>query len=139
MVGNLVLRRHGSRAVKRDLRRYIRPYTSSNENFEYGYPHSNALLQFCLKLERCKSHRAARHPTKCDVSNYFRLRYTVANFLRYPIRCLVTKSSALESQFYVQNVVYLVQCESNYIKIAEIQIWASSRDNHAYGICVKSL
>ena len=34
---------------------------------EYGYPHSNALLQFDLKLERCKPHRAARHPTKGDV------------------------------------------------------------------------
>ena len=27
---------------------------SDNENFEYGYPHSNALLQFPLKLEYCK-------------------------------------------------------------------------------------
>ena len=43
-VGNLVLRQCVSRAVKRDFRRY----TSPNENFEYGYPHSNALLQFCL-------------------------------------------------------------------------------------------
>ena len=38
-VGNLVLRRRVSGAVKRDFRRY----TSPNENFEYGYPHSNAL------------------------------------------------------------------------------------------------
>ena len=43
-VGNLVLRRHVSGAVKRDFRMYIRRYTSPNENFEYGYPHSNALL-----------------------------------------------------------------------------------------------
>ena len=28
----------------RDFRLYIRPYTSPNENLEYGYPHSNALL-----------------------------------------------------------------------------------------------
>ena len=34
-----------------------------NENVEYGYPHSYALLQFRLKLERCKP----RHPTKCDI------------------------------------------------------------------------
>ena len=34
------------------------------EKIEYGYPHSNALLQFCLKLERCKPHKALRHPTK---------------------------------------------------------------------------
>ena len=50
-VGNLVLRRRVSRAVKRDFRTYIRRYTctSPNENFEYGYPHSNALLNFSLK------------------------------------------------------------------------------------------
>ena len=44
-VGNLVLRR-------RDFRTYIRRSTSPNENFEYSYPHSNALLQFRLALER---------------------------------------------------------------------------------------
>ena len=56
MVGNLVLRRRASRAVKRDFRTYIRQYTSPNENFKYGYPHSNALLQFELKQERIKPH-----------------------------------------------------------------------------------
>ena len=52
-VGNLVLRRRASGAVKRDFRTYIRRYTSPNENFEYGYPHSYASLQFALKVERC--------------------------------------------------------------------------------------
>ena len=51
-VGNLVLRRRASGAVKRDFRTYIGRYTSPNENFEYGYPHSNALLQFPLRLKR---------------------------------------------------------------------------------------
>ena len=76
-VGNLVLRRRASGAVKRDFRTYIRRYTSPNENFEYGYPNSNALLQFELKLERCKPHKAARHPTKCDVINDVKLFPTV--------------------------------------------------------------
>ena len=67
MVGNLVLRRRASGTVKRDSRTYIRRYTSPNKNFEYGYPHSNALLQFELKLERCKPYTAARHSTICDV------------------------------------------------------------------------
>ena len=40
-----------SRAVKYDFRMYMRRYTSTNENFEYGDPHSNALLQFRNKLE----------------------------------------------------------------------------------------
>ena len=48
-VGNLVLRRRVSGAVKRDFPAYIRQYTSPNENFEYGYPHSNALLTFSLQ------------------------------------------------------------------------------------------
>ena len=48
-VGNLVLRRRVCGAVKRDFRTYIRRYTSQNEHFEYGYPHSNALLNFPLK------------------------------------------------------------------------------------------
>ena len=59
-------------AVKRDFRTYIR-YTSPNVSFEYGYPHSNALLQFCLKLECCKLHNAGRHPPKCDVINHIKL------------------------------------------------------------------
>ena len=68
--------------------KYIRRYTSQNENTEYCYPHSNALLQFCLKLEHCKPHNAAHHPRKCDVINDVKLfpteqyiaGYTVANF-----------------------------------------------------------
>ena len=42
-VGNLVLRRRASGAVKRDFRLYIRRYTSPNENFD-KVPHSNAHL-----------------------------------------------------------------------------------------------
>ena len=76
-VGNLVLRRRASGAVKRDFRTYIRQYTSPNENFEYGYLHSNVLLQFELKMERCKPHKAARLPTKCDVINDIKLFPTV--------------------------------------------------------------
>ena len=51
MVGNLVLRRRVSGAVKRDFRTYIRQYTSPNENYEYGYPTSNALLTFSLQKD----------------------------------------------------------------------------------------
>ena len=39
-VGNFVLRRSDSGAVQHDLRTYIRRYSSSNDKFEYGYPHS---------------------------------------------------------------------------------------------------
>ena len=56
---------------------YVRRYTSTNENFEYGYPHFNAFLQVLLKLERCKPHKTARQPTICDVINDVKLFLTV--------------------------------------------------------------
>ena len=56
-------------AGRPNFRTYIKQYTSPNENFENGYPHSNAILQFKLKLERCKPHKATRHPFKCDIIN----------------------------------------------------------------------
>ena len=90
-VGNLVLRRRARGAVKRDFRTYIRRYTSPNENFEYVYPHFNALLQFELKLERCKPHKAARHPTKCDVISDVKLFTTV--YRRIYCRKLLTLSN----------------------------------------------
>ena len=64
MVRNLVLS---------DLRPYIQRYTSPNENLEYGYPHSNGLLQSHFKLKCCKRHKATHHPTKCDVINDLKL------------------------------------------------------------------
>ena len=42
------------------------------------YPHSNAFMQFRLKFERCKQHRAPRHPTKCDIINDVKLFPTVS-------------------------------------------------------------
>ena len=76
-VQNSVLRRRMSGAVKRDFRTYIRRYTSPKENFEYGYPQSNALLQFHLKLQSCKLHYAALHPTNCDIINDVKLFPTI--------------------------------------------------------------
>ena len=62
-----------SGAIKSDFRPYIRLYTYSNENFEYGYPHSNACLKFCLELELCKQHKATCNPTKSDEINDIKL------------------------------------------------------------------
>ena len=69
MVGNLVL--------KSNFRTYIRRYTSLNENFEYGYLHSNAFPHVRLKLEPFKLHKAARQPTICDIFNDTKLFPTV--------------------------------------------------------------
>ena len=51
-VGNFVLRRRVSGAVKHNFRTYIRRYTAPNENFEYGYPHSNVLFYFFASKTR---------------------------------------------------------------------------------------
>ena len=112
MGGNLVLRLYTSGAVKCDFRTKIQQYTSLNENFEYGYPHSNALLQSRLKLEHCKPYKAANKmwPNKWrqtvsdsisqDILSSIS-QYTVAIFLHYPIRPCITKASALERHFVV--------------------------------------
>ena len=74
---------------------------SEDENFEYGYPHSNALLQSRIKLECCKPHKAAHHPMKCDVIDDVKLFPTVYHriyshkFLKLSNR-RITKASALE-------------------------------------------
>ena len=81
MVGNFVLRLRASGAVKRDFRPFFDGTPPPNENFEYGYPHSTALLQF--RLLRVKLHKAARHARRCDVIydvKLFLTVYTVANF-----------------------------------------------------------
>ena len=85
-VGNLVLWRLTSGYVKCDFLTYIRRCTSPMENFDYGYPHSNAFLQFYLIFECYMPHKAACHLTKCGVINDVKLfptvygRVTVANF-----------------------------------------------------------
>ena len=77
-VTNLVLRRHQSGAVKRDLG----PYDISDDKppqmkILNGYPNSNTLLQSGLKLEHCKLHKAAHNPTKYDLFNNVKLFPTV--------------------------------------------------------------
>ena len=61
-VSNLVLQRRMSLAVKRDFRTYIQQYTTLNENFEYGYPHSSAFRQFHFASRR-KPHAMLRYVT----------------------------------------------------------------------------
>ena len=90
MVGNLVLWQCASGALKHDFRTYIRQYTSPNENFEYCYPHSNALLLSRLKLERCKQHKAYAIQRN-DVINDIKLFPTV--YCRICCRKFVTLSN----------------------------------------------
>ena len=104
-VGNLVLRVGVSGAVKHDFRKNIRRYTSPNENFEYGYPHSNALLQICLKLGRCKPYKVTRHPMICDIINDVKLFLTVYHRIYHRIYCrqffdIIQSDVALQKQVH---------------------------------------
>ena len=100
-VGNLVLRRRASGAVKRDFRTYIRRYTSPNENFEYGYP---ILMHFCSFLSNWSAASRVKPyaiQPRCDVINdvkqfatvYHRIYcskfLTLSNQMsRYKIKCI---------------------------------------------------
>ena len=79
--------------------------------FEYGYPHSNTLLQFRLELEHCKPHNATHHSSKCDIINdvklfptFYRRIYchkclTLSNqTLHYKIKCIRRTHLCLVSQ-----------------------------------------
>ena len=90
---------------------------STNENFGYGYSHSYALLQLCLKLEPYNPHNLARH-SKIYISQsviiriiyiYIYRRIYRLNFCHYPIRRHVTKASALLLLF-VQCLALLSLC-----------------------------
>ena len=100
MVRNLVLLWRASGTVKRYFRPYIRRYTSPNENFEYGYPNSNAFLQFCHKLESCKLHKAAHHQKKYDISNDVKLFPTVPQDKLLQIFDIIKSDVALQNQVH---------------------------------------
>ena len=108
-VGNFVLRRRVSGAVKHNFRTYIRWYTAPNENFEYGYPHSNVLFYFYASKQGiyCKTLAAwatwTRYVDQSQMtflmtSGFLRYiaEYTVAICKRCPIRRRVIFASALE-------------------------------------------
>ena len=99
MVGNL--------AVKRNFQTYIRQYTSPNEKIEYGYPHSNALLQFELKLEHCKPHKVARHPTKGDAINTYKITHIVA--ANIPRLLYLVLTSSLDILLYAKLLCEIIQ------------------------------
>ena len=86
---------------------------SPNENFEYGYPHSIALLKFRLKLKRCKPHNAAHHQMKYDVINDVKLFPTVY------------------CRIYCRTVLTLFNQKSRYkSKFIRIDVHDSSRISH---------
>ena len=97
-------------AVKRNFRPYNWRYASSNEHFECGYPHSNALF----KIYSSKAQHFAQNwsfvsnnyvnqsqatPLMISVLRWCIAEYTDANSWCYPNRRRVTFASALEVSF----------------------------------------
>ena len=81
-------------------------FISPNEQFEYGYPHSNAFLClftvkifFRLESEHYKPHRAACHTTKCDIINDIKLFPTITQNILLHI-----------SNFIQQTPYYISKC-----------------------------
>ena len=96
----------GHGAVKPDFPHIYPTIYLPNENFEYDYPLSNALLRFCFKFERCKQQNVVRHPTICDIIDDVKLFHTVYRRIycrkfmtlgiqvsRYKIKCIRIKFS----------------------------------------------
>ena len=74
-----------------------------NDNFEYGYPHSNALLQVLFELERDKPCKAAYHPSKCDVVNDVKQFLTVYDSISQDI--LSQMFDVIQSDFALEKQV----------------------------------
>ena len=89
-----------------------------NEKFEYGYPISNELLLFCPKLEGCKPHNAAHHPTKYDVINDVKLflgptvyrRIYCRKFLTLTNQKLRYKSKCIRIHFTFKKCLLILTC-----------------------------
>ena len=114
MVGNF---------VKRNFRPYNRWYTSPNEYFEYGYPHSNALFQiYSSKAQHFASNwsfvsnvKQLRQPITSDVTYdvgaptvyrriYWRKFLTLSNQTsRYIRKCIRMKSKCNCRRFFGAN------------------------------------
>ena len=90
--------------VKRDFRTYIRRYTSPSENFQYGYPNSNAFLQSRLKLEPCKPHKAAQKPMPSNEMWRNWWRQTISDSISQDI--LSTSFDVIQSDVTLQKQVH---------------------------------
>ena len=80
----------------------IIPQSPRIEHFEYGYPHSNALLHFYTvksfglsQIRACKPHKTANHPTKCDMINV--VKQYIADILN-KISKVIQSKAALQKQ-----------------------------------------
>ena len=68
--------------------------------FSYGYPHSNALLQFYLNVERYTPHKAACHLTKCGVINDITISDSISKNILSQFFDVIQSDVALQKQMH---------------------------------------
>ena len=105
MVGNFILRRRISGVIKHNFRPYNRWYTSPNENFEYGYPHSNALFNIYLSKAQYFV------PNWSFFSNVKQLRQPITSEVTYDVG-----ASMLYRRIYRHKFLMLSNQTSRYIR-----------------------
>ena len=107
MVRNFVLRRRISGAVKHNFWPYNQWYTSPNEHFECGYPHSNALFNIYLSK--------AQHfaPNWSFVSKVKQLRQPITSNVTYDVAALTVYRRKYWRKFLMlsnQTLRYIRKC-----------------------------
>ena len=107
MVGNFVLRRRVSGAVKRFFRPYNRWYTYPNENFEYGYPHSNALFNIYSTKHSFLHQTEAPSATQNNYVNQSQATSLMTSVLR---RYIAEYTDANSSRYPIRRRVYIRKC-----------------------------
>ena len=124
MVGNFVLRRRVSGAVKRNFRPYNRWYTSTNEHFEYSYPHSNALFNmYSSKAQHFELNWSF-------ASNVKQLRQPITSDATYDVG-----APTLYGRIYWRKFLTLSTQTSRYISKC-IRISVDVKANHRWNIAI---
>ena len=102
-VGNLVLRRHASRAIKRDFRTISEDIPPQMKILNMVIP---ILMRFYNLVSnwsvasRIKPHKGVLHPTKCDLINDVKLFPTVYHRILSQIFDVIQSDIALQKQMH---------------------------------------
>ena len=149
MVGNFVLWHYISRAVKHNLRPQNQQFTSTDDNFQCSYPHSNALFHLLscpnvllfTKVKQCQRRKNRSDVGQWKVMLDFRQYiawYTVSNFWRHPIKRCVIFASTLELLFHQSNISFpdLIIPEMN-VNHNKINISAWAWQNQQNNLCAQ--
>ena len=136
MVGNFVLRRRASGAVKRNLRPQNRRFTSPNDKFECSYPHSNAFIHFfvCWKNvlfaqsdKCCELRKTKCQPMRSDFTWWRRISDSISQNI--PSHFFLTLSSQTSrcTRSSIRILFKIVSVAWNYIIIHSYSVSPTSR------------